>query len=241
MSSCRIFNSSIMFKTPKGYQYSSPPSTPVREFKIAPNSEFELRLFSNDGFKLVDITSVESSSSANLSNNQGVLYKVEFDGTVKLPVVGRTHVDGLTIRECETMLETLYTKYYRKPFVMLKIVSKRVFVFPGSAGTGTVVELKYDNMTLIEALAQAGGIATRGKARKVKLIRGDLKNPQVFLIDLSTINGVKQADLVLQSNDIIYIEPRNDLFKGIAAEVAPIVSVLFTAITLYAIISGINK
>ena len=62
-----------------------------------------------------------------------------------------------------------------------------------------------DNTTLFEALAQAGGL-NGGKAYKIKIIRGDLRNPQIFLVDLSTIKGVVKSDFVLQANDIIYIE-----------------------------------
>ena len=91
--------------------------------------------------------------------------------------------------------------------VRLQVMNKRVTIFPGgSGGSAKVINLVYNNTTLIEALALAGGI-NDGKAYKIKLIRGDLKNPTIYQIDLSTVEGLKQADLVLQANDIIYVEP----------------------------------
>jgi polysaccharide export outer membrane protein len=87
-------------------------------------------------------------------------------------------------------------------------------VFTGTGGRGTVVNLKNENTTLIEALATAGGVTETGKAYKVKLIRGDTRNPQIMLIDLSTVEGLKQSNLLLQANDIIYVEPNATNFAG---------------------------
>ena len=65
----------------------------------------------------------------------------------------------------------------------------------------------------------------------MKLIRGDLRNPQIQLIDLSTIEGVKQSNLLLQANDIIYVEPTRNLSESILVKISPIVG-LFTTIIL---------
>ena len=53
----------------------------------------------------------------------------------------------------------------------------------GDMSTLIVHILENNNTTLLEALAIAGGIST-GKAKRIKLIRGDLKDPKVYLIDL---------------------------------------------------------
>jgi polysaccharide export outer membrane protein len=85
-----------------------------------------------------------------------------------------------------------------------------VIVFPGTGNNAQIVEFTRDNMNLLEALAKVGGIANSGKAKKIKLIRGDLKNPKIYKINLGTLEGMKEADLALQSGDIIYVEPYED-------------------------------
>ena len=113
----------------------------------------------------------------------------------------------MTLREAGLYLEEAYSEYLNNPMVRLQVMNKRVTIFPGgSGGSAKVINLVNNNTTLIEALALAGGI-NDGKAYKIKLIRGDLKNPTIYQIDLSTVEGLKQADLVLQANDIIYVEP----------------------------------
>jgi polysaccharide biosynthesis/export protein len=223
------FNSSIMLKAPKNFQYSQASSiTTSPEYRISANDEIDFRIFTNDGFKLVDLTTLTEGAAGNLARNTRISqqYNVEFDGVVKLPILGRVSIAGMTVREAERFLEQEFSSYYIKPFILMNVNNRRVMVFPGAPGDARVVPLNNNNITLIEALALSGGISRNGKAKRIKLIRGDLKNPQVYLIDLSTIEGMKQADLVLQANDIIYVEPRLRITQGFVSEITPIVSIV---------------
>lgn len=233
---CRSLNPSVMLKTDKDFKYATFPQTAAAEYRIAANDELSFKIYSNDGFKLIDLITSESGTMMT-PRGAGILMKIEFDGTVKLPLLGRTSLSGKTVREAELFLEEKYSTYYNKPFVLLEVTNRRVIIFPGSAGSAKVVNLQHENTTLMEALASAGGISQTGKAYKVKLIRGNLKNPEVFLIDLSTIEGIKQADLVLQANDIIYIEPQLRIGRDIMAEVLPYLSFVTTMIVFMEFIS----
>ncbi|MBL7882705.1 MAG: polysaccharide biosynthesis/export family protein [Bacteroidia bacterium] len=231
-SSCGWLNSSIMLKTGKGYKYSQySDSMKSKDYVIAANDIVEFRIFSNDGFKLIDLTSLNQTNRDYQMNNK-MDFLVEFDGNVKLPILGRTKLSGLTVREAELMLEDKYASFYVKPFVLMTVQNKRVIVFPGSAGDAKVIPLVNNNTTLIEALALAGGIADDGKAKMVKLIRRTSDKDDVYLIDLSKIEGIKQANMILQANDIIYVEPRRRYASKVLAEVAPVLSLLTSTLLL---------
>jgi len=216
-----------MLRTGKNYPYAAVPEKPQYQYRIAANDFISFRIFSNNGFKLINLTNFSTTTS---SAGVSLQYLVEHDGQIKLPILGRINISGLTIREAEFMLEEKYSEYYNKPFVMLKVTNRRVIVFPGTGGSATVIQLTNNNTNLLEALALAGGIST-GKAKRIKLIRGDLKDPQVYLIDLSTIEGMKQADMVIQANDIIYVDPVIDVTDVILGELTPIISI-FTSVLL---------
>ncbi|MGZ4056618.1 MAG: polysaccharide biosynthesis/export family protein, partial [Bacteroidia bacterium] len=121
------------------------------------------------------------------------------------------------------------------------VTNKRVIVFPGSAGDARVIPLLNNNTTLIEALALAGGIADDGKAKMVKLIRQNGDNHDVFLIDLSKIQGIKDASMVLQANDIIYVEPKRRYASRLLTDIAPIVSLITSAFILLTYSKAITK
>ena len=101
----------------------------------------------------------------------------------------------------------------------------------------SVVTLKNENTTLLEALAAAGGIPKDGLASRVKLIRGNLQDPDVYLLDLSTLEGIRQADLVLQSNDIIYIETRDQIAKRVTELIAPYASLISSFVLIYTMVT----
>jgi len=154
--------------------------------------------------------------------------------------LGTLELKGKTIKEAEKFLETEYSKYYIKPFVKIKIINRRITVFPGGGGKGQVIPLTNENVTMLEALGQVGGLTKEAKAFKFKLVRGNLKNPQVYLFDFSTLEGIKQADFVLQSNDIIYVETRNAAVRELVRDIAPIVSLITSAVTLIVVINNLN-
>jgi len=225
-----------MLRTGPGYKFAKfTASDSVQEYKIAVNDELSFKLATNNGEKIIDPITV-SANNASGNGEVNVTFTVDFDGTVRLPVIGRVKVSGLTIREAEALLEEDYKQFYNAPFVQLKVLNNRVIIFPGGAGgSATVLTLKNTNTTLFEALALAGGI-TDGKAFRIKLIRGDLKNPKVYLIDLSTLEGMKKANLVLMANDIIYIEPRNKIPEKFITLVSPYVSLVSFVILIYQLV-----
>jgi len=234
------YNSNVMLKTGKDYAFDSPPTDESSEYIISVSDIIGFQLYTNDGSSLVDLTALSNQNQVA----RGVTplnYLVEFDGKVKLPILGRLELVGMTVKEVEILLEEKYTKFYIKPFVQVRIMNKRVTVFPGGSSKAQIVPLVNDNMKLLEALGAVGGLTNLAKARRIKLIRGNLKDPKVYLFDLSKIDGIKNIDFVLQANDIIYIEPRTEIVQQVIRDVAPIISLIASTITLALVINNLGK
>lgn len=232
-SSCKVFRSNLMLKTSKDYTYDKiVDSLSRQDYKIESNDIVNVRIFSNDGFKIVDL-----ASSSQVTRFIELDYVVNRDGTCKLPLIGRIKLAGLSIREATEYLEQVYADYYVKPFVYMNVTNKRVIVFPGNGGVAKVLNLTNNNTTVIEALALTGGIAEDGKAYKVKLIRNqDNEKPKIYLMDLSKIEGIAVGNTVVLAHDIIYVEPRYRLAKTLVAEITPIVSLISTTLLLYTLV-----
>lgn len=227
ITSCNIFKPSLMLRTGSNFDYNIVPDSVQSEYEIASNDRLSFRIFSNDGFQLIDLTNFTAQRGTMASSFD---YLVEHDGMIKLPIIGRIKLAGMTLRKAEMLLEKRYAEFYKKPFVMLNATNKRVIVFPGTEGAAQVIALANNNTTLIEALAISGGIS--GKANKIKLIRGNPSNPEVYLIDLSTIRGMEQGGMVLQANDIIYIDPLIKPAETILNILNPYLSILTTIILI---------
>ena len=213
-----------MLRTPKNYVYDTFPAVVDSQYVIAVDDQVSFIVQSNDGINMVDVFqgfNVQGQGIANIGSGSGLSFPVEYDGTVKLPVIGRFKVAGMTPRQTEDSLEIIFSELYKNPYVRVTVSNRRVLVFPGGIGTAKVVPLTDQNMTLFEALAFTGGIDANGKAYKIKLIRGNLKKPFIFLIDASRIETFKQADLVLQADDIIYVEPIERPLTFFTREILP--------------------
>lgn len=235
LSSCKVFRSNLMLKTPKDYSYDRLVDSLSRlDYKIAPNDAISYRVLTNDGFKLVNIT----TEASNFVNFPLIEARVELDGSSKLPLIGSVKLAGLTIAEAEKVLEDKYAEFYVKPFVNLRITNKRIIVFPGAAGDAKVLPMTNNNTTIMEALAMAGGISDDGKAYKVKLIRNTPgEQPKVYLMDLSKISGLAAANTQVQAYDIIYVETRYRPLRTINNEIAPVLTLLTTAVILISLFS----
>ena len=228
LSGC-VINRDIMFKTPRDYKFDTVADTLERQFRIQANDVLDFRMFSNDGFKMIDLINTDEASVRN-NNRTQFAYTVYPDGRAKLPVIGEVKVGGMTVREAELFLERKYAVYYQKPFVLLNVSNRRVVVFPGGGGDAKVVILENNNTTLLEVLARAGGIANRGDANKVKLFRREGGEPRkVFQFDLSDIDNLKYADIVMQADDVIYVQPNPEIARGLLYELTPIIVVRRTA------------
>ena len=237
MSSCSI-NKDLMFQTPVGYQYDPLPEVDSLEYKISPYDRIQFNLFTNDGYKLIDIIGQEGTTgnSVQAIRQFGFDYLVEQDGFVKLPTLGRIELAGLTIRQAQDFLQEKYAEFYRKPFIILSVVNNRVIVSPGDGGQAQVVGIS-DNMTVIEVLARSGGIANRGNASKVKVIRDFKDHKEVYEIDLSTIEGIHNGGLIVQANDIIYVEPTPEIAREIIRDLTPIISLITSTLFLISLFS----
>jgi len=226
-----------MIRVPADYQYDKFATGPDSLYRLAENDIIHVRILTNNGENLINVTGdVESSAPNDNANFGGIPILVEYDGTSKLPLIGRVSLAGLTRREAEDKLEDLY--------VTITLSNRKVLVFPGTGSNAKVVNFTSDNMNLIQALAEVGGISNTGRAKSVKLIRGDLKNPKVYKIDLSTLEGMKQADLALQSGDIIYVDPYEDPAIIFGRNVTPYlaaISSVAAVVTSVALIIALTK
>ena len=73
-------------------------------------------------------------------------------------------------------------------------------------------------------------------ASRIKIIRGDLKNPKIYLVNLSTIAGVKDADLIMQAGDIIYVDPFINYASIVTSDITGILSILTTGVLVYSLV-----
>lgn len=240
LAACNV-NKNLMFRSPKTTQDASADSLlfqPATEYTISHDDKFTFALYTNEGHQIIESMAGVSEKSAPASNPEFI---VRQNGTADLPELPQpVRIEGLTVKQLEDTLSRLYSKAYQKPFVQVKITNQRVIVFPGGGSDAKVIPLQNNNTTLMEVIAQAGGIAERGRADKVKIMRSIGARREVFEVDLSTIEGLKYADIVVQANDYIYVEPSERVTRGVVQEAAPVISLLSSALIIFTVFTTLK-
>lgn len=243
MSSCKVIFPNYMLRENQSYFYYEIEELKKQELEIIPGDWISFTLTTQSGIQLIDMTTGTQTDGQNNMNMQqmlrgggGAQYMVKPDGMVELPVIGDILVEGLTRTELEDLLEEKYSYLYNDPFVMVRMEDRRAYVFMGLEGA-KVVPLINDNMTLIQVLAASGGVTRGSKSRNIRVIRGDYENPSIRKIDLSTIAGLKDADMIIQPNDLIIVAPTTPVAAELLKQVTPILGLLSSLLTIYLLIT----
>jgi polysaccharide export outer membrane protein len=236
LCACANINSNIMFKIPKGenFTFDSIPLKPTEDYVIGPGDRFTFNFSTNNGERVLSsMTGINNADSYNNKNNQLIQdYLVRRDGTAELPVIGLLKVQGYTTIKLEDTLTELLSKNYIDPFVQIKLSNQRIIIFPGR-GEAKVVYLSNVNTTLLEVIALAGGLSEDARANSIKLIRKNKNKREIYKIDLSTIQGLKQAEMIVQSNDYVYVDVKPRIASSVLTEVSPWLSILTSVLLIF--------
>jgi len=130
------------------------------------------------------------------------------DGIITFPLVGDIQVAGMSLTKLRSILRERLSKYIVNPQVSINVTSvssQKIFVL-GEVNTPGVFTLDHP-LTVLEAMASAGGFTTDAKLQSVLIIRGGLKNPELIMVNLENVIKGKEftQNLTLKSGDIVYV------------------------------------
>ena len=200
-------------------------------FTIKPADRLTLEVTSNGGEKIIDPLSAAPVKSGDVEVEKPT-FSVDSTGFVKLPLVGRVHLGGKTLSEAEQILQQSYAAFYKEPFVRVSFANKRVVVL-GAYGN-LVVPLVNENVRLTEVLALTNNVDARGKISRIRVLRDD----GYFIADLSSLEDVLKNNVVIEPNDIIYVEQETKPLKEALGQFAPIASLVTALATLFLLIQN---
>jgi polysaccharide export outer membrane protein len=136
-------------------------------------------------------------------------FTVDDHGNIRVPTLGEVNVLGYTEREVREKIEELLLENYFKEeaniFVTVKLAGIR-YTTLGEIGTGSQVIYK-EKVTIMEAVANAGGISEYGDMQDVKIIRQYPHGEEVYSIDLTSIDALSSPYYYIQPNDMIVVNP----------------------------------
>ncbi len=191
------------------------------------------------------------------NNQPPAFYVVDDQGEVNLPAIGKIRLEGLTLIQADSLLSREYEAkgFYKNTFIVTQYLNKRVILL-GALGD-RVVRLPYENMTVLEVLAQpdanvfAGGanalfsgMNIQSRARAIVIIRNLQNNPQELQfeeIDLRNLDGLYHKNLHVQHGDVIYVRPRRRFDREITGDISFLTSAISSLLTLYLLFENLRR
>lgn len=172
-------------------------------------------------------------------------FTVDDHGNIRMPILGEINVIGYTLEEVRLKIEKrLLEEYFKSEaniFVTVKLAGFRYTINGEVGSTGTKTLFK-DNVTILEAIANAGDITTVGNRKAVTIIRQTPTGVQLNDIDLTDVNVMKSPYYYLQPNDYIYVKPLKQKTWGTGQtgiqSIGTIITLLSLATTVYLIIKN---
>ena len=148
-----------------------------------------------------------SVNSAGVEVNAG--YRVDDEGNIVFPVLGKINVGGKTLKEVSEIIETMIEEgnYIKSPEVTIEFLNFKYTVLGAINSKGTYT-VDGDKVTIIEAIAKAGDLAKNARLDRIAVIRMVDGKQEIFYNDIRTAEIFKSPTYFLQQNDIVYVEPK---------------------------------
>lgn len=161
---------------------------------------------------------VTATGVGQVTGRGGQSYTVDEEGMIALPLFGRIRARNLTARQLRDTIEARINAYCvgGNATLDLRITTLRAFVF-NEGGVQGLINLPSERTHISEFLALAGGVSFLSKTQKLQIIRGvDARGERItkgdlqsIWVDLRQLDALRNTDLWVYPNDIIYIEPRD--------------------------------
>lgn len=142
-------------------------------------------------------------------------YRVEPDGAIQLPFLGRVPADGLTPEALRTEIAVRLRQYIANPQVDVRVTgfNARHVAVVGAVARPSRQPLTTTPLTVIDAINAAGGFTAGAEASHVVLIRNG--SEQAVELDGFLSRGAPTP--VLRDGDVLRVEPGRSATRAPAA------------------------
>ena len=153
------------------------------------------------------MVNVNDPSSLQLRTTPTLLtYRVDEQGDIEMPVLGKVHVEGMVRTELEELVKSKLEKQVVKPMVQVNLVSAKVSILGEVARPGAV-NISNGRLTLFEALAAVGDLTPYGRRDNVLISREVDGKMEFTRINLNKEDVYASPYYYLQQNDVVYVSP----------------------------------
>lgn len=152
----------------------------------------------------MDVLEISIFGAQELNNS----YQVDFEGILKMPLIGSFDARGFTAAELATNLEDRFKeKYLQDPNVTVRITETKnsLITVDGSVSKPGMYPVE-GQLSLLQAVALSGGPTEGANPKRVIVFRQIDGKRNAAGFDLTQIRAGKAEDPLVYGNDIIVVD-----------------------------------
>ena len=234
------------------------PSKDLIYLSGTPTENKEIHKLNTNPYKLqvgdnisIDVTSdnanlvavfLKSSNSLSENTSTPIIYSIDVNGTIRMPILGELNVLGYTTKEVRVKIEEKFANYFMKEdsyFVSVKLDGIKYTIMGEINSPGPKVVYQ-NQLSILDAITFSGDIPISGDKKNVEVIRISPNGNKKVTIDLTTIDALNSEIFFIQNNDYINIKalPQKSFTEGLKP-ITGIVSLISLLTTTVLILRGL--
>lgn len=144
-------------------------------------------------------------------------YHVDAAGFISFPVLGKLHVEGMTLNGLAQYLEEKIGETVIDPIVTVELVNFHVNIM-GEVVRPGVQLVNRERYSILDAIAAAGDLTAFGERKAVWLIREENGQRQYHKLNLNDSKILESPYFYLAQNDVVYVEPNKVRSKNVSID-----------------------
>ncbi len=159
---------------------------------------------------LTEMLNDRSSANMNYIANEGSAYmmgySVDPEGDVTLPLMGKVPVAGMTVFQIRDLFQAKVDSLFRHAYVEVRLMSFKYTVIGEVRMPGSFINYN-DQLTVLEAIGRAGGIAETGTKEKILVVRPMGDQTVTYHLDLQDKSLLSSPAYFITPNDVVIVQP----------------------------------
>ncbi|TAJ06865.1 sugar transporter [Marinilabiliaceae bacterium JC017] len=220
----------------KNYENTNGELTGITDaYHLQPNDYLFVHVNTPDPKLSEFFNSNRSGTGGGNQQNQNFFYHlIDDEMNIDFPYVGKINLKGCNIPKAKEVIREALKPFLKEVNLTVKLANN-TYTILGEIRQAGVKKMKKDQVTIFEAIAEAGDITSYGKRKQIKLMRQTPQGPVTYMIDLTDKNIVNSACYYIYPNDMIYIRPMKAKNWGVGESfsIGVISSLLALGLTFY--------
>jgi polysaccharide export outer membrane protein len=203
---------------------------PEYQYIIRKDDKINISVWGQEDLSVGSIYGIYNSNEV-----YGKWLMVDANGSIEIPKIGTTKVEGKSVIQLKDTLKTIFQEWIIRPIVDVKVLNKEITIL-GEVKNPGIIHVDKDRNTLLELIARAGGFEFYANIKYVKVLRQEGEHVRVANVDLTQAADYLKKNLQLYPGDMVIVPSKS--YKEFDKRISIIIP-FTTTITASAIILGL--